>query len=294
VVSAIRMGYRHLDCACDYGNEAEVGEGIRQAIDLGLITREQLWVTSKLWNTYHAREHVEPACRRTLADLGLDYVDLYLIHFPIALKYVPFETRYPPEWIHDPDAPDGGKMEMAAVPVQETWEAMEELSRLGLARNIGVCNFNTAGLRDLLSYATIPPAVLQVELHPANQQAQLVRWCLEQQIAVTGFSPLGAGGYVELSMATPEESALTSPVVTRIAEKHGKAAAQVILRWGLQRGYAIIPKSTQAARLQQNLQLDFSLDEEDMAGMATLEQGKRFNDPGVFCVGMGAFCPIYD
>ena len=100
VLAAIRLGYRHLDCACDYGNEAEVGAGIQAAIAEGLGTRDELWITSKLWNTYHAREHVELACRKTLADLGVDYVDLYLVHFRIALKFVPFETRYPPEWIY--------------------------------------------------------------------------------------------------------------------------------------------------------------------------------------------------
>ena len=95
---------RHLDCACDYGNEVEVGLGIARAIDEGLVTREDLWITSKLWNTYHAPEHVEPAIRRTLSDLGVEYVDLYLIHFPISLRYVPFEERYPPEWLFDPEA----------------------------------------------------------------------------------------------------------------------------------------------------------------------------------------------
>jgi len=294
VVSAIRMGYRHLDCACDYGNEAEVGEGIRRAIQEGLVTREELWVTSKLWNTYHAQEHVEPAVRRTLSDLGLDYVDLYLMHFPIALKYVPFETRYPPEWIYDPSS-DSPKMEMISVPIQETWEAMEQLLPLGLARHIGVCNFGTAGLRDLLSYATVPPAVLQVELHPYNQQPKLVRFCAEHGIAVTGFSPLGAGSYVELNMATTDDSALAHPLVVRMAQAKSVSPAQILLRWALQRGISVVPKSSRLDRLAQNLDVEgFSLSEEEMGVMATLDEGRRYNDPGVFCLGMGAFCPIYD
>jgi len=162
VISAIEQGYRHFDCACDYGNEAEVGQGIREAIRRGLVTRAELWITSKLWNTYHAKEHVEPACRRSLSDFGLDYFDLYLVHFPISLRFVPFETRYPPEWVYDPSEPGGGKMELDLVPMHETWPAMEELVEKGLVKNIGVCNFNTAILRDLLSYARIKPAVLQV------------------------------------------------------------------------------------------------------------------------------------
>lgn len=120
-------GYRCIDEACDYGNEKEAGEGIKKAIDEGKVTRKELWVTSKLWNTYHRKEHVKAACMKTLQDLQLEYLDLYLIHFPIALKFVPFEERYPPEWVdYDPKS-DSLKMVEDLVPMRETWEAMEEL-----------------------------------------------------------------------------------------------------------------------------------------------------------------------
>ena len=151
------------------GNESEVGEGIARAIQSGNVTREELWVTSKLWNTYHEPQHVRSACKKTLTDLGLEYLDLYLIHFPISLKYVPFEKRYPPEWFYDPDA-DNPKMELIEVSVQSTWQAMESLVEEGLVKNIGLSNFNCQGIRDVLSYARIKPAVLQVELHPYLQQ----------------------------------------------------------------------------------------------------------------------------
>ena len=118
--SAIKSGYRCIDEACDYGNEKECGEGIKKAIDEGLVTRKDLWVTSKLWNTFHRKEHVKMACKKTLEDLGVEYLDLYLIHFPISLKFVPFETRYPPEWVHDPSSSDP-RMEEDLVPMQETW-----------------------------------------------------------------------------------------------------------------------------------------------------------------------------
>ncbi|MCA9438334.1 MAG: aldo/keto reductase, partial [Candidatus Omnitrophica bacterium] len=140
VEQAIEIGYRHLDSACDYGNEAEVGEGIKRSLDSGAVKREDLWVTSKLWNTYHRAEHVRPALERTLSDLKLDYLDLYLIHFPIAQKFVPFEKRYPPDWFFDPEAANP-RIELDPVPVQETWRAMEQLVTEGLVREIGVCNF---------------------------------------------------------------------------------------------------------------------------------------------------------
>ena len=115
------VGMRHLDCACDYGNEVEVGQGIARAIDEGIVTREELWITSKLWNTYHSPEHVELACRRTLKDLNLTYLDLYLIHFPISLKFVPMETRYPPEWTYDPNCANP-VVEQVKVPAEHTWK----------------------------------------------------------------------------------------------------------------------------------------------------------------------------
>lgn len=298
VFEAIRVGYRHLDNACDYGNEEQVGEGIRRAIaELG-VRREDLFVVSKLWNTFHAAEHVRPACERTLRDLGLDYVDLYprgyLIHFPIALKYVPFETRYPPEWVHDPSA-EKPVMELAKVPMHETWGAMEALVDAGLARNIGISNMGTYGIRDILSYARIRPAVLQVERHVYLRQPKLLRYCEAEGIHVTGFSPLGAGSYVEIGTATDDMSALRDPVVKRVAERVGRSAAQVLLRWAVQRGCSVIPKSTKPERLAQNLALfDFELSEDDMASLDGLDAGRRFNDPGVYCEFMGVFCPIYE
>ena len=299
VFQAIKLGYRHLDCACDYGNEQQVGQAIKRAIEEGKIAgREDLWVTSKLWNTYHAREHVPLALQRTLDDLGIEYLDLYLVHFPIALKFVPFEERYPPEWIFDPNSTEGGVMEYARVPMQETWEAMEELltNQSGVkVRNIGLCNMNTAGLRDLLNYAKVPPAVLQIERHAYLQQPKLLRYCRDVGIAVTGFSPLGSSSYVELNMATLSDSCLLEPTVAHIAKKHGRSPAQVLLRWGIDTGTAIIPKSSNISRLEENADVfNFKLDEEDIDEISKLDKRKRFNDPGVFTIGMNSFCPIFD
>lgn len=295
VQAALEAGYRHLDCACDYGNEAEIGAGIAAALDRGVCRRDELWVTSKLWNTYHAPEHVRPAAERSLRDLGLDALDLYLVHFPIALEFVPFETRYPPGWFYDPDQPQLG-MRAAKIPLAETWGAMEELVRAGLVRNIGVCNFGCSLLRDLLSYAALRPAVLQVELHPYLAQQKLLRFCRQERIAVTGFSPLGASSYVPIGMAGADESALTEPVVVETARSRGKTPAQIVLRWGVQRGTAVVPKTSRVERLAENLALfDFELSADEMAAIGALDRNRRFNDPGVFCdAAFHTFFPIYE
>ena len=295
VLAAIEAGYRHLDAACDYGNECEAGRGIRIAIERGLCTREELWVTSKLWNTYHHRQHVRPAIERSLADLGLDYLDLYLIHFPIHLKYISPEERYPPGWFFDPSA-EQPCMETEAVPLAETWDAMEALHTTGLAKHIGVSNFGCALLRDLLSYAAVRPSVLQVESHPYLAQEKLLRYCQQEQIAYTAFSPLGAGSYVPLGMAQASDSVLEQAVVKQIAEQHGRSPAQVVLRWAVQRDTAVIPKTSRPERLKENIDLfNFTLSDAQMNQIAALDQHRRFNDPGVFCEqAFGTYYPIYE
>ena len=295
VYQAIKVGYRHLDSAADYGNEKEVGEGIALAITDGLCSRDELWVTSKLWNTYHRREHVEAACRKSLEDLGLDYFDLYLVHFPIALSYVDFNDRYPPEWIFDPEAENPG-MRLDAVPLSETWGAMEKLVEVGLCRQIGICNYSTSLVHDLMSYARIKPAMLQVESHPYHTQEALLRTAQQYGIAVTASSPLGALSYVSLDMATANDSVLTAPVVVAAAQRIGATAAQVVLRWGIQRGTAVIPKTSNPQRLVENLHLsELSLNEDEMAAISALNQNRRFNDPGHFCeAAFNTFHSIYD
>ncbi len=295
VLDAIEAGYRHLDSAADYGNEAEAGEGIRQALVAGHCRREDLWVTSKLWNTYHHPDHVRPACERTLSDLGLDYLDLYLVHFPISLRYVDFAERYPPEWFFDPDA-RRPVMEIAPVPLSDTWGAMEELVEQGLVKRLGVCNYTSGLLHDLFAYARIGPVVLQIESHPRLTQEALLRLARQYGLAVTAFSPLGAASYVELDMAGDSDSVLIEPVVTEAAARLHRSPAQVVLRWALQRGTAVIPKTSRRERLGENLALfDFSLNESEMNGISALNRNRRFNDPGIFCeAAFNTFHPIYD
>ena len=175
-------------------------------------------------------------------------------------------------------------MELAHVPLKETWSAMEGLLKANLTRNIGVANMTTSGLRDLISYATVPPAVLQVELHPYLQQAKLLRYAEEQGIVVTGFSPLGSASYVELSMATTSDSCLDTEIVRYLAVKHKKSPAQIVLKWAVQRGTSVIPKSSKAERVRENADLfdgTWGLSDEDMEAMGMLDKNKRFNDPGI-------------
>lgn len=295
VRSAIQAGYRHLDSASDYGNEAYTGQGIAVAIQDRLVRRDELWVTSKLWNTNHRREHVRAACERSLKDLQCDYLDLYLIHFPICLKYVAPETRYPAGWFFDPDAATP-RMEVDAVPIHESWRAMEELVQAGLVKNIGISNFGVSLIRDVLSYATIRPAVLQVESHPYLVQPKLLRYCQQEQIAFTAFSPLGAPSYVPLGMAKESDSVLEEAVVKQIASRLGKSPAQVVLAWGINRGTSVIPKTGRVERLVENLAAkDIKLTAADIDAISNLDRNQRFNDPGVFCEsGFGSFYPIYE
>ncbi|MBA2113397.1 aldo/keto reductase [Bremerella alba] len=295
IVAAGKAGYRHFDCACDYGNEIEVGQGIQQIINEGIATREELWITSKLWNTYHAKEHVRPACEKTLSDLGLDYVDLYLVHFPIALKFVAFEDRYPPEWVHDPKAEKPGLV-TEPVPIRETWTAMESLVDAGLTKNIGICNFGVSLIRDLLSYAKIRPSVLQVELHPRLAQEKLLRFCAQENIAVTAFSSFGPSSYYQLGMADESESLIDHEIVQGIAHETEKTPGQVLLRWAVQRGTIVIPKASSEQHLQENSAIfDFDLTKDQMTRLSALNQNRRFNDPGDFCeAAFNTFFPIYE
>lgn len=258
-----KSGYRHIDCAPIYGNEKEIGEAFGKVFGEGSLRRADVFVTSKLWDTEHAREDVRVACEATLRDLGLDYLDLYLMHWGIA----------EPKGGHTYD--ESGHLVVEKVSIRETWEAMEELVGAGLVKAIGVANFTAPLLLDLFSYAKVQPAVNQIELHPYLQQTRLVEFCQRLGVVVTAYSPLARPGYEEMSERLVDEE-----VIRTIASAHGKTPAQVLLRWGIQRNTIVIPKSTRPERIKENIGIfDFELSEGDMREIAKLERGLRIVDP---------------
>lgn len=242
------------------------------------MKREELFIVSKLWQTFHDPEQVEPITRKQLADWGVDYFDLFIVHFPLALKYVDPAVRYPPGWFYDGKS----KVEISNTTIQQTWVAMEGLVDRKLTRSIGISNFNIQLVMDLLRYARIRPATLQIEHHPYLTQAQLVKFAQDSGIAVTAYSSFGNQGFIELDMKSALETPLlfSHETVESISEKYGKTPAQVLLRWATQRNIAVIPKSTSPERMAQNLDTtSFNLDQSDIDAISALNKGLRFNNP---------------
>lgn len=243
------------------------------------MKREELFIVSKLWNSFHDRDRVAPICKKQLADWGLDYFDLYLIHFPVALEYVDPSVRYPPGWFVD-DA--GTEIRPSKATIQETWQAMEALVGEGLARSIGVSNFQAQLLYDLLRHARIRPATLQVEHHPYLVQPLLLKAAEAEGVTITAYSSFGPAGFVELDMARAKDAVplMEEGTVKSVADKHGRTPAQVLLRWATQRGIAVIPKSSSEARMKQNLEsLDFNLEDKEIEAITALDKNLRFNQP---------------
>lgn len=259
-------GYRHVDCAAVYHNEKEIGEALQKVFASGKVKREEIFVTSKLWNHAHAKENVAAACKSTLHDLKLDYLDLYLIHWGVSVSKM---ARY------DELVDENGFLITEKIPLQDTWEAMEELVKLGLVNTIGVANFTAPMIIDLLSYAKIVPAVNQIELHPYLQQAALVEYCQYKGIAVTAYSPLGSPGHSEGKPIILEDAK-----IKEIAQKYDKTPAQILLKWAVERNTVAIPKSTHFERIKENINIsDFELAGEDKEIIKSLDRYVRYVDP---------------
>ncbi|EGG19785.1 hypothetical protein DFA_06886 [Cavenderia fasciculata] len=261
IKQAIKAGYRHLDCAAIYKNEKEVGAALKEVFDSGLIKREELFITSKLWCTCHSKENVEKHLKITLADLGLDYLDLYLVHWPLAFEYTG-------ECLEINPVDENGNTKLARIPMRQTWEAMEKLVDQGLVRSIGVANCNVQTIIDILSYARIRPAMNQVELNPYNTQQRLKYFCHLNGIQLTAYSPLGHGKLI------------TDKVVCELAKKYNRSVANILCRWAIQQGFTVIPKSVNPDRIKDNFKvLDFKIDESDMSILNNLNKNLRTCDP---------------
>ncbi|XP_021286412.1 NADP-dependent D-sorbitol-6-phosphate dehydrogenase-like [Herrania umbratica] len=273
IINSIQIGYRHFDCAADYRNEAEVGEALSEAFRTGLVKREDLFITTKLWNTDHG--YVLEACKDSLKKLQLDYLDLYLVHFPVAIKHTGIgETGSPLD--------EDGVLDIdTTISLETTWHAMEDLVSKGLVRSIGISNYDIFLTRDCLAYSKVKPAVNQIETHPYFQRDCLVKFCQKHGICVTAHTSLGGAAANAEWFGTV--SCLDDPILKGLAEKYKKTVAQIVLRWGIQRNTAVIPKTSKFERLQKNFQVfDFELAKEDMDLIKTVDRKYRTNQPARF------------
>ncbi|EFC44964.1 predicted protein [Naegleria gruberi] len=274
VIVAIESGYRHIDCAALYGNEKEIGEALEEVIKRGVVKREELWITSKIWNTHKRAANVRAAFEKTLSDLKLEYLDQYLIHWPIAFEFAGIELK---DYACIVPREESGKIaKVDFVPFKETWGELEKLVEEGKIKSIGISNFSVTDTCNLYAEnIKIKPAVNQIEAHPYFTNTRLMQTMKSSQfkeINTVAYCPLGRGG---------ENAPISDPVVIEIAQKYSKSPAQVVIRWALQRGSIIVPKSVTPERIKENINVfDFELNEEDMNKISELgKKRKRAVDP---------------
>ncbi|CAG9574060.1 unnamed protein product [Danaus chrysippus] len=262
---AIDVGYRMFDCACNYGNEKEVGEALREKIREGVVKREDLFITTKVGLAFNRPDLIEVSIRNSLKNLGLEYLDLYLIHWPQTYK-----EGHDPDTLGDPSASIPGTVDYV-----DNWKAIETLVDKGLTRSIGVSNFNKRQLTRVLEAARIKPAALQIEVHPYLNQVKLIDFCQSQDIRVIAFSPLGSP---DRPWAKPSDPVLFQDKrLQPIADKHQKSLVQVLLRYAIDRGLVVIPKSSIREQIEENYNVfDFQLTAEDLTYIRSLECNFRF------------------
>ncbi|XP_076470621.1 aldo-keto reductase family 1 member B1-like isoform X2 [Babylonia areolata] len=262
---AIEAGYRHFDCAWVYDNEQEVGQAIRDKIEEGVVNRHDLFITTKIWDTYHSRERVKVNLMKSLAKLQTSYVDLALVHWPVSFQDSDTDNF--------PKGPDG-EIAFADHDLLDTWKGMEDCVNAGLTRNIGISNFNSQQIQRVLDGASINPCNIQIEVNPTMTNEKLINFARSKGMTVSSYAPLGAPGRPWKQSTDP--CAIEDPVVTGIAKKNGRTPAQVMLRWHLQRGLCVCVKSLHADRIHENLDVfDFELSTEEMAQITGLNRDFR-------------------
>ncbi|RLD27088.1 MAG: aldo/keto reductase [Bacteroidetes bacterium] len=266
IIEAIKVGYRHIDCAMIYANEAEIGKALNDAMESGLVKREDLWITSKLWCNSHGKENVIPALRSTLNDLQLDYLDLYLVHWPVAIK---------PNVVFPEKGED--MVSLKDFPIADTWSGMESAVALRLARHIGVSNFSIKKLKNISAIAKIKPEVNQIELHPLLQQTEMLEYCNSENINLTAYSPLGSKDRIPQMKADNEPNLFVNPIVVEIAQAHNCSSAQVLISWAIERETSVIPKSVNPDRIKENFEsVNIRLSENNMNQIAKLDKHFRY------------------
>jgi alcohol dehydrogenase (NADP+) len=274
VLWAIEAGYRHIDCAAIYLNEKEVGEAFKKAFSDQLVTREELFITSKLWNDSHRKEDVKGALKKSLKDLQLNYLDLYLVHWPVSFKQgVSFaQTREEFYTYND-------------VPLKTTWQGMQEVKKAQLTKHIGVSNFNIKNLNELIGIGGQGPEMNQVEMHPYLPQKKLVDFCSDHHILMTAYSPLGSGDRSQAIKKADEPSLFKDITVVQLAEKYQISPAQLLIAFSINRGISVIPKSTNQLRIIENFKAaEVQIEEEDLKVLLNLDKSYRFID-GTFFTG---------
>lgn len=273
VKTALTKGYRHIDCAYAYNNEKVVGEAIHYGLNQLGIKRQDLFVVSKLWNEYHKPQDVEPALRQTLANLGLQQLDLFLMHWPFAFKRQYSHGMYPVDFTCK------FEYDVETHPTN-TWLAMEKLVTKGLVKSIGVSNFNSRQLQDILSRGQLKPSVNQVECHPYLNQEKLVSFCHANGIRVTAYSPLGCRD--RLWAVPGQTEILQDPSLVEMSKKYHKSVAQIVLKWQMSRGIAVIPRMKCRAHIEDNLEAasyEWGLSEEDVFCINSLNKDERLYLP---------------
>jgi diketogulonate reductase-like aldo/keto reductase len=279
--AALEAGFRALDCAEAYKNEGAVGDALHRALKDGLCTRDEVFITSKVWQTNHEAKRVREACLHTLENLGVTYVDMYLVHWPLAWEYTNVEC--------DPLVPtdESGRvlMSTSGCSIHETWRAMEALVDDGLAKSIGVSNFSSVQLADLMTYARILPAVNQVECHPMLQQHNLREMCAHNNICVISYAPLGRPG----NLSENDPVLMQHETVVQIAKARGISAAQVLLQWQMLHGLATVPKSTNVSHMRDNLNcMDQRISVDEVAALDRIGEVHRFCNKR-WCAGVNVF-----